>query len=527
MLFALLLGSICAATLFIGAVPTFKFGHDDFFLLENGWRAIHGQRPQLDYFSPWGPVTFLVVGFGLKLAHYSPNGIGYANSAVGLLIGLWAFGLGRNRLTFNAGLLLALYTALLVCSPYAPGTSPLLSSHAMLYNRYGYALVALVMLECFMPLQGMKRSFADYLGGFSTGAAVAVALFLKASFLAGSIPFVVASFLFWGLNPRRLMGLILGFFVVSMACMAYLRFDFAAVLHALHFAAGARTMTWSPKAPYYAVQATVPSLGLAVALGIGALFLGRGARTRFDTIQAPLWMALLVYLVDIVLLSTNAQGSTLPLLPAFALLVCSQLSVLRQLSSPAELRSGLPYQASLFVLCGVLFLPQFASDAIGVTAAVLRKAHPPRQACGVRFNEPRLSGLILCDDPANAANRQETSNGSTYTSAVNEGTALLRLHANSTDKILTMDMQNPFPYALGWPPPLGGTASVSFNYTLSAKYRPTFDAYFGDATIVMLPKHPAQSPEYIDGFNEIYLPAMLERYQLAAESGNWRLYKRK
>lgn len=527
LLFGLLLGAICAAALFIGAVPTFRFGHDDFFFLENGWRAIHGQRPQLDYFSSWGPVTFLAMAFGLKLARYSPNGIGYANAAAGLAIGLWAFGLGRKRLTSNANLALALYLALLVCSPYALGTLPLLSTHAMLYNRYGYALVALAMVECFMPVEGMKRGSAEYAGGFSTGAAAAITLFLKASFFAASIPFVAASFVFFGLGARRLVGLILGFSAVGMAFMAYLRFDFAGVLVGLRAAAGARAETWSLGTLWHASELNVPSLGLAVALGIGALFLSRGARTRFDRTHAPLFMALLVYFADIALLSTNSQSNSLPLLPAFALLAGSWLSALRQRSSPAELRGSLPFQASLFVLCGVLLVPQAASDAIGLAAAAWSKAHPPLPACAVRFDEPRLSGLILCDSRANRYDKQENSNGSLYTSAVNEGAALLRLHATSADKVLTMDMQNPFPYALGWPPPGGGMASVSFDFTFSARYRPSFDAYFGDATIVMLPRRPAQSPQFIDGFYEIYLPAMEARYRLAAESGAWRLYKKR
>ena len=62
---------ICGATAFIGAVPTRICGHDAFFLLDNGWRIICGQRPHLDFFSPWGPVTFLVVGMGLTLADFS------------------------------------------------------------------------------------------------------------------------------------------------------------------------------------------------------------------------------------------------------------------------------------------------------------------------------------------------------------------------------------------------------------------------------------------------------------------------
>ena len=140
----------------------------------------------------------------------------------------------------------------------------------------------------------------------------------------------------------------------------------------------------------------------------------------------------------------------------------------------------------------------------------------------MRFTEPHLDSLILYDtDPP------DESNGSFYTNYVNDGVALLRKHCDTNDRVLTMDMVNPFPYALKWKPPKGGIAAIAFNFTLSAQFRPSFDAYFGDATIVMMPKHPAQIPGFIDGFYALYTPALLERFQLYAESDWFWLYKRK
>jgi hypothetical protein len=133
--FALLLATLCVTVFLIGVVPTYIYGHDDFFLLENGWRALHGQRPQLDYWSSWGPVISLVMAFGLKLAHESANGIGEANAVVALVIGSWAYWLGCKRLESRPRALFALGAALLTCAPFTLGQSPLLSSHAMTYNR--------------------------------------------------------------------------------------------------------------------------------------------------------------------------------------------------------------------------------------------------------------------------------------------------------------------------------------------------------------------------------------------------------
>jgi len=159
---------------------------------------------------------------------------------------------------------------------------------------------------------------------------------------------------------------------------------------------------------------------------------------------------------------------------------------------------------------------------VGLVNGVFQKAHPSTSIGLVRFTEPHLASLLLYD-----GDHKESDNGSVYTNYVNDGVTLLRKHCNANDRVLTMDMVNPFPYALKWRPPQGGIAAIAFNYTLSEHFRPSFDAYFGDATVVMMPKHPAQSPSFIDGFYTLYTPALIERYQLYAESDWFWLYKRK
>jgi hypothetical protein len=520
--FLVLLAVICGVTAFIGAVPTLIFGHDDFFILENGWRVLLGQRPQIDFWSSWGPVTFLVVALGLKLAKASPNGIGYGNAIFGLLIGLWAYRLGRNRLAPVVRVLFPLYAVLLICAPYPLGESPKASSHAMLYNRYGYALVVLVLVECFQAAREPKRELEDCLGGISTGAAAALALFLKANFFLVSLPLIGASLILRRPARKRVLGILLGFGLFAFLILAYLRFDLPAVIHSLRTAASARAQAFSPQVPIWVVEANPGLFFLVVAIGVTGSFLDRGKRTWRDELQLPLFAAL-VYLIEIALLSTNRQGPVWPILPVFSLLVASRMAYRRTESSPAILESRLPYHATLLLLCGLVFVPQFISETAGLAVGAVRKAHPSQAKSPVRFTEPRLSSLILYDSPG----ALKSSNGSVYTTYVNDGTALLRRYCDSSDRVLTMDTTNPFPYSLGWQPPRGGIASPAFNYTISAKFRPSFDAFFGDATVVMMPKRPAGNPQYNDGFYAIYFPAILERFQLAAQSNWWDLYKRK
>jgi hypothetical protein len=160
------LAVICGVTAFIGAVPTRIYGHDIFTYLATGWRVISGQRPHVDFASPWGPVGFLASALGLTISHYSANGIGYGSAIVALIVGTWSFFRGKNRLASSPRLTLSFFLAALVAAPYPLGLSPFTSSHAMLYNRYGYGLLGLILLETFAVVRRPTRSYRDeWIGG--------------------------------------------------------------------------------------------------------------------------------------------------------------------------------------------------------------------------------------------------------------------------------------------------------------------------------------------------------------------------
>jgi hypothetical protein len=379
-----------------------------------------------------------------------------------------------------------------------------------------------MLVECFQAAREPKWKFEDCMGGISTGAAAALAFFLKANFFVVSLPLIGASLILVRPNRKRILGILLGFGSCAILSMAYLRFDLFAVVSALRAAAGARAQALSLQLPTWIIKANPVPLVLVGAIAVAGCFLNCGKRAWRDKFQLPL-VAALVYCVEIALLSTNRQGPVWPILPVFSLLVASRMADSRNQSSPVIRESQLPYHASVFLLCGLMFLPQFSSEMAGLAAGAIRKAHPSQAKSPVRFTEPRLSSLILYDSPGAV----KSSNGSVYTTYVNDGTAMLRRYCDSSDRVLTMDTVDPFAYSLGWQPLRGGIASPAFNYTISAKYRPSFDAYFGDATVVMMPKRPAISPRYGDGFYAIYFPAMLERFQLAAQSEWFDLYRRK
>lgn len=454
------LALICGATAFIGAVPTRIYGHDIFIYFGNGWRVLNGQRPHLDFTSPWGPVGFLVSALGLTISRHSADGIGYGSAIVALIVGIWSFSLGKNRLAAAPRIILSFFLAALVAAPYPLGNSPFASSHAMIYNRYGYALLGLILLESLEVARGARDSHGDgWIGGISTGAVLGLTLFLKASyFLMALVLIGVISLFLWRLARQRILGILLGFSLVSMCMLAYLRFDVAAMLGDLRTAAGARAEALKPKILVWNTLDHASVLLGAVLFGLAAALLFGDRVPRWRGLKLPI-MGAFLFFADIGLLSTNMQSDGFPVCAVFAILVVNEITEDQQKLPATEARSHRPLYAAVLCLGALLFIPQFTSDLTGLVYGAWRKERPSTPAAVLRFTSPNLKPLLLYD-----ATKQPQANGGIFTTYVNDGVALLERETRPNETVMTMDMTNPFPYAMERRPPRGGHAAPSYHY---------------------------------------------------------------
>jgi hypothetical protein len=500
---------ICGAAAIAGAVPTHFYGHDIFVLLDSGWRVINGQRPHVDFYSPFGPLTFLISGLGLRIANFSVDGVGYGTAIFACIVGLWGFLLARPRLTPIFATVFGFFLAALAAAPYALGTIPNQTSHAMAYNRYGFSLLALIFLEAMEP----PRRKNDLWGGLSTGVALGLTLFLKASyFIMGTALIFALALLFNRFTRTRIAGITLAFAAVVTCFLAYLRFDVMAVLGDLRMAAGARAVLLSPMvAIKNAVNHVAVLIGVLLLCLIAAPLLPED-KSRWHGLRLPLF-GIFMFFVDIGVMFGNQQHGGFPLTAAFAVLIMSEL-----VSAPGPPISFPSHTVAAICLGAVMFLPQFTSDLAGLVYGAWQKERPAYQQYQVLFTSPRLKSLLLYD-----GHDDRQSNGAAFTTYVNEGVALLERETRPQETILTMDQANPFPYALGRRPPRGGMSTMAYQYTITDRFRPSDDKYFGDADIVMYPKHPSQT---MDG-RFLYKPGLEQRFRLAAENDWWLLYRRK
>lgn len=516
----LLILAICAGVALIGAVHTRIFGHDIFVFLDSGWRVENGQRPAVDYLPGVGELLPLVMAAGLKLTHNSARGIGYASALVGALVGLLSYAIARRRMAWVPASLTSLLLTLIAVAPYPLGWLPNTFSHAMVYNRYGYALLGVVMLESFQPL---RRTGFNLVPPALTGIISAALLFLKPSYGLVALVFAGYSVLFDRRNWRRPAGILLGLTAGILAMMAWLSFDFAAVFHSLRLLAGARSSGLSWWEIRWAIAKGLPDfLGLILL----AVFVGviRSSKESLARSFGPLAVAILVMLGGALLLATNAQATGYPLNAVLAILLVEQGLAAVKEQGIAD-TSGFLRADTVILLVGLLcFVPDLLANASGVGFALIESRRNPPASEAPRFRSAQLSGLLLYDVPS-GTDADYRSNGRVYVNYVNDGMALIRSVSKPAESVFTLDMFNPFPFALLRPPARGGADCMDYNHQFNDKYKPTPDQLFGSADIVMVPKHPSASDLDARALFRNYLPSIQARYRLCAETEWWQLYK--
>ena len=516
----LLILAVCAGTAFIGAVHTRIYGHDIFILLDSGWRVENGQRPAVDYSPGTGELLPLLMAAGLKLAHNSVRGIGYASALLGAVVGLWNYAIARNRMSWISASLISLLLTLIAVAPYPLGLLPNMFSHAMIYNRYGYALLGMVVVESFQRTQrdGDKRLW----GSVSTGIISAALLFLKPSYGLVALVFAAYSVLLDRRNWWRPAGILLGFAAGILAMIAWLRFDFEAVFNTFRLLAAAKSSSLSLWEIRWAIVKGLPDFA---ALALLVVFVGviRSSKESIARSFSFLAVAILVMLGGALLLATNAQAGGYPLNAVLAILLVEQGLAAAKNSGIAT--AGFLSADTVVLLVGLLcFVPDLLANAGGLGSAILESRRNPPPSEVARFQSANLSSLLLFDVPF-GTDADYRSNGRVYVTYVNDGMDLIRRVSKSAETVFTLDIFNPFPYALLRAPAPGGADCMAFNHQFNDEHKPTPDRLFGSADIVMVPKHPSAADVDTQALFRNYLPDIQARFRLCAETDWWQLYK--
>jgi hypothetical protein len=507
------LAAVCVLTVAVGMAPLKLFEHDTFFALDGAFRVLQGQVPHRDFSSAWGPLIYLLDAAGLELSGLRPAGIGYANALWGALIAIWAYGVARTRLTSGLACAAAIFTLLLITAPFALGYNPLAFSHAMAYNRYGFALLGIILVE--------SSDRSGRAGAVSSGSAWALLGFLKISYAVMAVPLLLIAWYYSDARKERLLWLGGAAGVVTLLFACYLRFDFADMLHDLAAAASGRSRTWRPGDMLNAVSVAeaLPLLLLTVLVCAKSPW---AERLRLGAVAAA------TLAVSGILLSSNHQAESLPL-TGFAAFVLAGVA-LRPDSHPGPSpRVDAPPKLLVLLLMGLCVVPLTLENATALVAAAAEERRSPPSAPD-RLASDR--GALMVFEQVQSSMTSETG-GPSYVATLNDGLNLIRRRAEPDAGVLALDMFNPFNYLLDRRPPRGGIAAGAYNYAFSDGVHPSDDQFFGAARYAMVRKYSedAQDREieeyHLRGLERIYGPALRERFRLVEETAHWSLWERR
>lgn len=310
----------------------------------------------------------------------------------------------------------------------------------------------------------------------------------------------------------RLICMFCAFAAVSATMLAYLHFDFAAVVSDLRMISKARSTTLSSWQFAWALwDHSVEYLPLLACAAVLRRHSRASAVTRFRVLYAGIAVSLCGTLV----VFSNTQGGLgFPLLAMFSLVLLSEVG--RYGFTNTRIRSEHLLVGLIAILCFVYEIgPQVAGLGFGLYE------HLKPHAGDTRFESRSLAALILVDgwDPYYA-------NGKQYVEYVNSGIGLLRRHQRAGETVITMDSFNPFPYALLEKPPHGGALAMSYGNGFTDNSRPSPTFYFGDASIVMVPKRPSGGELVSSALWRIYGPFLKDHFRPCSETDLWTLYKR-
>jgi hypothetical protein len=512
-LLGILLLLLCVAVAVVGVPRLRIFGHDIFVSLDGGWRVLNGQRPAVDFYAQMGPAYYLLHAAGLRLAGNDARGLGYGSVLATGAISLWCYFTLRRRMAPAPFFVACLFFALLAAAPFPLGFPPTHTAFCMKHNRYGYALTGLVLLEAFLPAgkDGKER----FWGGFSTGAACALLLFVKISF-----GFVAMAFAGWGwlVRPNRKMaaaGLAAGFVAIGLP-MTYLRFDLGALVTEYQLLAGVKA---GSLCLYDVLNRIYVDRHEIMPVLVMSLLVAMLPSVRWYRGLTLVVVAILATATGNLLLLTNTQPWGLPLLSAVALLLVNEVTI----STPKGAAPLYVIPMVAIGLIGVFF--SMVLDAGGIAYAIADKASS--DTSGYRLEAAHLASIEFIDCREKTLNAwcSMNDNGQNFVRYTEEGRALVARNARPGESVRGMGMSNPLSYGTLSPPSKGGSV-VLCGTNVSANAMPPKKALVGDVALILLPKFPATDRATLQLILHSYPELLTVDYSVIAESPNWVLYRR-
>lgn len=492
--------------------------------LDGAHRAAAGQVSSRDFATPFGPLTYTLLGWAYMLSG-SVGALMPTNTALYTLIFLpLLLYTCLSRLPLLVTIVFGCHLLILVVAPANIGDLYAIPTFAMFYNRFGWALLSLLTVLV-LPRRAGPGSIG--LDAVVMAALWTMLFYTKISFAAVATVLLLG-FLMFGHLRRAALGAI----ILSAAILVVVELFWGHTLTYLHDVAATAAVSGSVQGGVGGLGFTFlrNSVGLELFAGVLWLALLRGVRLDY------LLVALLIGGAGVFVANQNSQGPGIPplisaalavllaprsegaaedrllplgLLLTLALAVPGDVFALAVQASHVHTAAVAPAGSGTNVTLDGLMGPLDPRGATG--------AGPAREACA-----PYNHGTY---DLLTPGNLPWLSQGH-YLATVKDGAELLGRNPVLRGTVSTLDFGNPFNAVLHRPPVIGGNQWNQFGRNFDLRTHLPADQAFGNAAVVMVPRRPAV-PQTLDAMGELYGPYIATHFVLADRSTCWDAYVRR
>jgi hypothetical protein len=514
--------------------------HDTFVYFDGAYRVSAGQVPHRDFHTPLGLASYYLPYWGTLIAKGFAGSIEAASFLVAFALLATAFVLLSNRLKPLPSIVTIASLGFLVMAPLNAGDTGASITHAMFYNRWGWAGLTVVMLSFITPDEQSSRALAietalissvivflfylkltyflvavAFLPILATASAaqarlaVTVTLATATLLLAGELSLGLSAAYFEDINQAiAASGLVRRDFSSSFLDNA---FQYFLILLALIHLFLCKTLDWR---------------GLTFSIFVGAsglAILDQNAQ-RYNVVTL---VAILLWAVAAAAPATGHRSAPVsarcrdPGVLTILLIIFVSVPLIPQIRGaltfywhasrgPAQLEPAQPSALNGLIVgeIGSTGVATLAKEGVSMLAGVQEQSDPIT-----------LFNLVRSQMPRQPLYQRE------YMETVIDGLALLRSQKLQPSRILTLDLANPFNFLATARPATGDFSWFHEGRNFSKNSHPSPARLFRDVDLIMVPKFPLEYPtnrELVD----IYGGYISEHYAILAESQYWTIRSR-
>jgi hypothetical protein len=435
---------------------------------------------------------------------------------------LWAAVVFFSRLASFYAFVLTVFVASLVAAQRPLGYDPYVTTYAMIYNRYGWALISILFVQLFVSAKYETERWKEF-DAISAGLLLGIMFFVKISFLIVGFGAVLLSAF---LNPptfNRVVLLIISFLLVCLLIWSGLGVNLSDYMYDLETA-------WKVQSPHMrwialktSMKANLIHLVLCVAIW-GLLALEPSRKALLKSYRATVVFGFTIASAFLLTVGDTGEGADVPFLLIASIILLSLCGWTELPSISAILRNRRLLLSNVIILAA-FFGDIFFKDLESLVNAVWWHHYRTEGApASQRFDAIPLQDFVV---PDFSAWRTAYWRASQVPERINDGLALLREHTSDRDRIFALAYTDPFSFALGRLPPRKVPLFWVPYFSFSQKVYPQPDALFSDVTVVIVPilksKDEGCCAEIQDALLSLYGDYLEAHFLEKAHSEYWRL----